>query len=286
MFTRACTQTFLMFTERSLSHLYFFPQEQLLLTSLSLPHPHSHEQSWSHELKEYGQFKKENGFIGAKWHFPVTWKDRTPPMLTFWSFSCRRGVMCSKAKTALAGWVPEEDSHGSSVRYLGSQCISEMHLVSSFPFISGRDHHEHEQRAVVELGASCQRISTPAGVQPKKTCSQPKPCSRGWAWSFPTWLSFLLFQGFFLQPFWIHKWSSEAYDGGIPAIWVIWLLWRVGRSWQANHGTRIKVTIATFIECLLNDWHCDTYFLRLFHFILTETLREKSYKYPRCTYEA
>lgn len=197
MFTRACTQTFLMFTEGSLSHLYFFPQEQLRLTSLSLPHPHSHEQSWSRELKEYGQFKKENGFIGAKWHFPVTWKDRTPPMLTFWSFSCRRGVMCSKAETALAGSVPEEDSHASSVRHLGSQRISEMHLVSSFPFISGRDHHEHERRAVVELGTSCQRISTPSGVQPKKTSSQPKPGFRGWAWSVLTWLSFLLFQDFF-----------------------------------------------------------------------------------------
>lgn len=137
--------------------------------------------------------KKEDGFTGANWHLPLTLKEELHQSgLPGASHKLggrgvkypRQGVMCSKAETALPGRVPQEDRHESSVRYLESQLFSEIHLGSSFPFISGKEHSGHELRIVGETWSQLPEDAppSPSGLNPKSKTSPLKPSHASGAW--------------------------------------------------------------------------------------------------------
>lgn len=89
----------------------------------------------------------------------------------------RLGVMCSEAEMALPGPVPQEDCHRASARYLESQLFSEMHLGSSFPFISGKEHHDQELRIAGGTWSQQPEDGAPysAGPNPRRKISLLNP---------------------------------------------------------------------------------------------------------------
>lgn len=140
----------------------------------------------------------------------------------------RDGVMCSKAETAQPSSLGRQALILTSVRYLGSPLCSEMHLGSSFPFISGKEHRDHELRIVG--GPWSQKMPHPAQFRKQDQPSQPKPPFRGRI--EPSQLG----SGFFPLP---SEFASKAV--GLMRVasgpFGPFGPFEVGSSWQASSGS-------------------------------------------------